>query len=72
MPPFSRQNAEREIREALECPIDWGKVFRVQSPASFDPLDTLWRELLSRHVRGDESLFVGPDFFVFISAGRIR
>jgi hypothetical protein len=63
-PPFNRNNAEREIREALQCPIDWGEVFRVESPASFDPLDDLWHKLLSQHVRGDESLFVGPDFLL--------
>jgi hypothetical protein len=56
---FNRYNAEREIREALKCPANWAEVFRLDDEAFFEPLDTLWRELLRKNVRGDEVYHIG-------------
>jgi hypothetical protein len=61
---FNRQNAETEIREALHCPADWRKVFRLEGEAFFEPLETLWHDLLRENVRGDESNYVGSDFLL--------
>jgi hypothetical protein len=62
---FNRLSAVKEIREALECPADWAKVFRVQDPAYFEPLETLWYEILHLNVRGDEAHYIGPDWVRF-------
>ena len=61
---FNRQNAEREIREALRCPAEWGKVFRLEGEAFFEPFEILWHEILNQNVRGDEAYYVGPDFWL--------
>jgi hypothetical protein len=61
---FNRRDAERQIREALQCPADWAKVFRLNEEALFEPLNTFWIELLHQNVRGDESGYVGNDFLL--------
>jgi hypothetical protein len=60
---FNHLSAVKEIREALECPADWAKVFRVQHPAYFEPL--VWYEILHQNVRGDEADYIGPDWVRF-------
>jgi hypothetical protein len=62
---FNRSSTVKEIREALECPADWTKVFRVQDPAYFEPLETRWYEILRLNVRGDEADYIGPDWVRF-------
>jgi len=65
MPPeFNRKQAEREIRKAMLCPVDWATVFRVGGPALFEPLEALWYAILAEHVRGDEAEYVGPDYWL--------
>jgi len=61
---FNRQKAENEIRDEFQCPEDWGRVFRVESPALFEPLEILWRTILIENVRGDEAFYAGPDFLL--------
>jgi hypothetical protein len=61
---FGRTQAVQEIREAMLCPVDWATVFRVGSPALFEPLEALWYTILAEHVRGDESEYVGRDYWL--------
>jgi hypothetical protein len=61
---FCRTQAEREIREAMRCPVDWTIVFRIEDPAAFEPLEARWYAILAEHVRGDESEYVGPDYWL--------
>lgn len=58
---FNRLSAIKEIREALECPADWAKVFRLGDPSYFEPLETLWYEIIRLKVKGDEAHYIGPD-----------
>jgi hypothetical protein len=62
---YNRLSALKEIQEALRCPADWAKVFQVQGPAYFEPLEALWYEILRQNVRGDEAHYIGPDYVRF-------
>ena len=43
---WNREAAISEIRDALACPVNWAAVFRVEAPADFRPLESLWEEIV--------------------------
>jgi len=66
---FNRTQVEREIREAMLCPVDWASVFRVEAPAVFEPLEAPWYAVLAEHVRGNESGYAGADYWLATLSG---
>ncbi|MGH6876904.1 MAG: hypothetical protein ACREHV_05920 [Rhizomicrobium sp.] len=62
-----RSAAEIEVVQALTCPLDMATLFRVEPPASFEPLERLWHEIVERHAVDQEAAYVGE----FVSV-RIR
>jgi hypothetical protein len=61
-----RSAAEIEVAQALTCPLDMATLFRVERPASFEPLEQLWREIVERHAVDQEAEYV--DEFVGVRA----
>jgi len=51
-----RRQAELEVAEALACPLDMAKLFQVEGPASFEPLEQLWAEIVKRNAVDQEAM----------------
>jgi hypothetical protein len=65
-----RRSAEIEIEQALTCPIDVAALFKVESPARFESLERLWREIVTRHAVDQEDMYLDDSPWSFL-LGRI-
>jgi hypothetical protein len=54
-----REQVKQEIDRALACPLDWATVFRVEGPASFEPLNKLWLDTVAKYEVDQESCYLG-------------
>lgn len=62
---MNKESIIAELRDSLRCPFDCRQTFRISDDVAFHPIERLWKEVVHKHVIGDEIYYLptsGLDF----------